>query len=452
MPQKPGIPGTKQSPHPQHSGCDTVRDNIPDGPNAQDGQDNKMARLLSRARPNIQRLKPYSSARLHASAEELQSSILLNANENPYPPPGQPADCPGGAGDTKGYNYYPEPQPRKLVEALALLYGVHSEQIIVGRGSDEGIDLLIRAFCGEQDAIAICSPTFGMYRSYAEIQGCRIIDIPLEIRERPQNSSDQASRTLQTSVLEAKLPLTALRRLLETAEAPGQTPKLLFIPSPLAPLGSLIPKPELLELLELCAANDILLVADEAYAEFARVLHASGEDSLPDQGYHSLMPLLSRYPNLVILRTLSKAYGLAGERIGSLVAAAPLVKMLRSAQSPYPVPGSVSRYVSCLIQDAAAMRSMAAHIKELCSEQQKLFAFLQTLPYVEKVFCSATNFIMIQVVSRQGPSLLQHCREQNFILRDFSRSLEGAIRISVGNAPQMERLCRALKSFPALQT
>ena len=388
-----------------------------------------MARLLARARPNIQQLRPYSSARLHSSTTELESSILLNANENPHAPPAQLPSCPGQTWDTAGYNYYPEPQPHSLVTALAALYGVSPAQVIVGRGSDEGIDLLLRAFCGEQDAIAICGPTFGMYRSYAEIQGCSVIDVPLKIEElRPRKFKAGQAQSL-AALLAARLPLAALQQTIAS-----EAPKLLFLPNPLAPLGTMIPNRELRQVLELCAQHDVLLVVDEAYAEFAQIL---------EPNYQSCIALLAQNPNLVILRTLSKAYSLAGERIGSLLAAPELVQLLRPAQSPYPVPSSISRYVSHLLQDPTALQGMAAHLTELCQQHPRLFTLLEALPYVQGIFSSAANFIMVQV---ERSNLLQHCRKRGLILRDFSRDLNGALRISLGKVEQIDQLSRALKS------
>ena len=392
-----------------------------------------VARLRAKARPNIQKLIPYSSARLQASADELQNSVLLNANENPWAPPGRLASCPEQTWDTTNYNYYPQPQPQDLLQALAALYNINAEQLLVGRGSDEGIDLLIRTFCTEQDSIAICSPSFGMYRNYAEIRGCQIVDIPLKFSElRPQTANKAALFT-------ARLPLAELQSVLE-GPAP---PKLLFIPSPLAPLGSPIPPSELHDLLKLCTANDVILVLDEAYAEFAEILEPQ---------YQSLLPQLDRHPHLIILRTLSKAYSLAGGRIGSLISAPDLRQLLRAVQSPYPMPGPSSHYVSRLFKDAEARNQMQAHIRTICREQKQLFAFLEDLPYVKKIFHSAANFIMLQFEPQQCPKILEHCRQNGLILRDFNCLLSGGLRISVGNSAQMQQLRRALSCLAESQT
>ncbi|MEM9424965.1 MAG: aminotransferase class I/II-fold pyridoxal phosphate-dependent enzyme, partial [Spirochaetota bacterium] len=361
-----------------------------------------------------------------AGSDELRNNILLNANENPYPPPQRLSSCPNREWDTDAYNYYPQPQPRPLLTALAALYNAAPEQLIVGRGSDEGIDLLIRAFCDPQDAVAVCTPTFGVYRSYAEIQGCRILELPLEIKVLRPRTPNRAA------LLAAKLPVAALQRAIA-----NEAPKLLFVPNQLAPLGTMIPAQELEQLLELCSQHDVLLVVDEAYAEFAQVL---------EPAYQSCIPLQEKYPHLAVLRTLSKAYSLAGERIGTLLAAPELVQLLRPIQAPYPVPASIGRYVSALLEDRAALQSMALRLEELCAQHHPLFSLLESLPYVESIYTSAANFIMVQAGSH-GEKLLRHCRRHGLILRDFTGNLQGALRISLGNAPQMEQLAHALRGF-----
>ncbi len=396
---------------------------------------NSLSRIMDRLQPHIRCLKPYVSARLNSDVGELNSSILLNANENPYPPPAKLTVCPDKVWDSEGYNYYPEPQPQELLKSLAQFYGVDSSGVLVGRGSDEAIDLLVRAFCAKRDSLVICSPTFGMYRSYAEIQGCGIIDLPLEIRPVELDGAEMKAERGAAQLCEARLPLETLRWQIE-----HEAPKLLFLPSPQAPTGSLIPQEELRDLLRCCATYDVLLVIDEAYAEFAR--------RLEPQHYRSLIPLLDEYPNLVILRTLSKSCGLAGERIGCLLAAAPLLQVLRSIQAPYPMPGSISRYVSAMLQDQKALARIDRQLSALCAEQRKLFSFLQNLPYIESIFCSAANFIMVQIAQNQASELWRHCRRHAIILRDFSgEMLPSALRISVGSKQQMEALRSVLQNF-----
>ena len=384
--------------------------------------------LLQRLRPAIRELAPYSSARLNAGTEELHHCLLLNANENPYPPPGKLASCPEKTWDTTGYNYYPEPQPQSLLHSLSKLYKIGPQELLVGRGSDEAIDLCIRAFCEPQDCIAIFSPTFGMYSTYAKIQGCHILDVPLEICNE--------AGTNNTKFVDARIPLTRFRAALETAPAP----KILFVPSPLAPLGCFVEPKYLLELLQLCEQYAILMIVDEAYAEFAQVLEVR---------YQSVIPLLKEHPNLAVLRTLSKAYSLAGERIGCLLATAPVIRMLRKIHAPYPIPASIGHYVSRLLQDPAALRSAQEKIAILCQEHEKLINLLQSLPYISRIFRSSTNFVTVELKAPLA-KLLAHCRNCGIILRALEK-LPGSntemLRISLGNSQQMAQLEQALHNF-----
>ena len=380
--------------------------------------------LLQRVRPEIRELAPYSSARLNAGIKELHHCLLLNANENPYPPPGQLASYPEKTWDTTGYNYYPEPQPQNLLHSLSQLYKVGPRELLVGRGSDEAIDLCIRAFCEPQDCIAIFSPTFGMYASYAQIQGCRILDIPLEIEKEDKNKK----------FTDARLPISRFRAVLETAPAP----KILFVPSPLAPLGCFVEPKYLFELLRLCEQYAILMIVDEAYAEFAQIL---------EMRYQSTIPLLKGHPNLAVLRTLSKAYSLAGERIGCLLATESIIRMVRKIQAPYPIPASIGDYVSRLLQDPAALRSAQQRIAALCQEHEKLLDLLQSLPYISRIFRSSTNFVTVEL-SASLDELLAHCRNCGIILRALEkRPGSNAEMLRISLPKQMEQLEEALHSF-----
>lgn len=371
--------------------------------------------VLERARPSIRRLKAYSSARFSTTPQQLAENILLNANENPYPPPSMPE-----LADTADFNRYPEPQPRQLLQALADTYQVAPDEVLAGRGSDEGIDLLIRAFCEASprpeepgDAVLICSPTFEMYRHYAEIQGCRVLDFPLEGKSY-------------------QLPVEAL-----CGAFAQETSKICFLPNPSAPLGHLFRSADLERLLESSNRSRCVLVIDEAYAEFA----------LGQTGYQSLIPLRKRYPNLVILRTLSKAYSLAGERLGTVIADPQLIQLLRPLQAPYPIPGSVSRYVSRLLTDPAFQPAFRRQIAEICAEREKLSEALGRLPFVQGQFPSVCNFLFVQVRPDLLPRLTAHCLQSKIMLRDFSRAIPGGLRISIGTPAENQQLLKTLSKF-----
>jgi len=227
--------------------------------------------VLDLARADIRAMQPYSSARMEASG----GRILLNANESAWLPFGD---------DGSGCNRYPDPQPAMLVDTLARLYGVKPEQLLVGRGSDEAIDLLVRAFCrAGQDAILIQPPTFGMYSVCARIQGAAVIEVPLA----------QDFRLDVDAVLAAMTPAV----------------KLVFVCTPNNPTGQAIAAAEV-ERLAQALVGRALLVIDEAYVEFADA--------------PSLAALVDRHEHVAILRTLSKAWALAG-------AVVPAMRAMRAA-------------------------------------------------------------------------------------------------------------------------
>ena len=242
-----------------------------------------MSGVLDLARRDLIGLQPYRHAAWEPTLER------LHANELPW----------RGLGDntSTGLNRYPEPQPRELAERLAALYGVPVERILMGRGSDEAIDLLVRGFCrAEHDRIMICPPTFGMYKVAAGIQGADTVEVPL-VRE-------QGFQLDEASILDRWVPGT----------------KILFVCSPNNPTGNLLDA-QAIERLCMRLAGKALVVVDEAYAEFS--------------GAASLCARLDRHSNLVVLRTLSKAYALAGARCGTLLGDPALVDLLKRMIAPY---------------------------------------------------------------------------------------------------------------------
>jgi histidinol-phosphate aminotransferase len=247
-----------------------------------------MNKHLSLARPDILTLKPYEHAVWDPAYER------LHANENPW----------RATGDSSlaGLNRYPECPPVELIARLAQVYGVNPTQLTVGRGSDEGIDLLCRAFCrAGVDSVIVCPPTFGFYKVAAKVQGANVIEVPL-LKER-NFALDRAA------VLAAWNPSV----------------KMVFLCSPGNPTGNLL---DANDMEALCADLDskAIVVIDEAYMEFAN--------------RKSFVGLLDRYSNLVVLRTLSKAYALAGARIGSIIADADIIDLLNRVLPPYATPTS----------------------------------------------------------------------------------------------------------------
>lgn len=351
--------------------------------------------VLDLARPEIRAMQPYSSARMEASG----GRILLNANESAWAPVGD-------AG--QGCNRYPDPQPAALIEALAELYGVHHDQLLVGRGSDEAIDLLVRAFCrAGQDAIAIQPPTFGMYAVCARIQNAGVIEVPLA-----------ANFTLDVdAVLAAITPAV----------------KLVFVCTPNNPTGQPIPHEDIERLAQALRSRAVLVV-DEAYLEFADADSVSG--------------LIDRYDNLAVLRTLSKAWALAGARIGSLLANSEVIALLRRIMPPYPLP------LPCV---AAALEGLSAqgrasafeHIRVVRAERARMAAALATLPGVREVLPSQANFLAVRFDDAGG--VYQRLLADGIVVRDVRRypNLGDALRITIGTPVENDLVMAVLKS-PAM--
>ncbi|MBN8923262.1 MAG: histidinol-phosphate transaminase [Rhodanobacter sp. 68-29] len=350
--------------------------------------------VLDLARPEIRALQPYSSARMEAGGGEL----MLNANESSWEPTGD-----GGI----GCNRYPEPQPTALVEVLARLYGVRREQLLAGRGSDEAIDLLVRAFCrAGQDAILIQPPTFGMYAVCARIQDAGVIEAPL----RPDFTLDV------DATLAALTPAV----------------KLVFVCTPNNPAGSVVPRADI-ERLAQALAGRALLVVDEAYVEFA------------DAG--SVVDLLDRYDNLAVLRTLSKAWALAGARVGCLLAHPDVVALLRRIMPPYPLP-LPSVNAALLAISGWGQANARAHVDIVRAERARMRAALARLPGVRAVLPSQANFLAVRF--DDAGTAFQRLRDAGIVVRDVRRypGLGDALRITVGTPAENERVLAAL-AYPA---
>jgi len=308
-------------------------------------------------------------------------ALHLDANENPYaPPPVVGAD---------GYNRYPSQQPVKLVNRLADLYGVKPDQLMVGRGADEGIECLLRAFCeAGQDSIITCPPTFGYYKTCADIQGADVIEVPLSAAY--------------------EWDIAAIKK----AGKPANV-KMVFLCSPNNPTGNSLARDVVLDI---CGAlPETLIVVDEAYIEFSK------EESLTDQ--------LGDVQNLVILRTLSKAYALAGVRGGAILAHPDVIDLLLKVLPPYPI----ARPVETAILNALAPSAMAVHAQRLAealSERERLAEGLAKSKFVTTVYPSDANFILLDVNGAE--ELFSRLRQYNVKIRDY-RSTTGRVRVSVGS-------------------
>lgn len=350
-----------------------------------------MSAVLKLARPEILALQPYQHAAWEPELER------LHANELPWRSPGDDS--------LAGLNRYPEPQPRELIARLAALYDVPRESLLAGRGSDEAIDLLVRAFCrAGQDAVLICPPTFGMYSVAARIQGAAVVEVPL--RAAAGFALDEAA------VLAACTPRV----------------RIVFLCSPNNPTGNLMDPAAVLRLAAALAERS-LVVLDEAYIEFAGVPSAAAE--------------IVRHPNLVALRTLSKAHALAGARCGTLIADAEIVALLRRIIPPYAIPELTNEAV-CAALTPPRLAVMRARVETIVRERERLARALAASPQVARVWPSAANFLLVEF--HDAADALARARAERLLLRDFRRlpGLGRSLRISVGTPEQNERLLRVL--------
>ncbi|RYZ83343.1 MAG: histidinol-phosphate transaminase, partial [Proteobacteria bacterium] len=340
-------------------------------------------------------LKPYSSARAEKQAAD--DAVYLDANESPW--------SGNTLADGSEDHRYPEPQPRELILELSKFYGVDADQILLSRGVDEGIDTVLRTFCDPgQDNIVIHPPTYGFYEVSAGIQGAHVKYAPLD-----------ADFQLNPS------------RVLDVVDS---NTKLLFLCNPNNPTGSLLKRNTIRGLLE--ALNKrCMVVLDEAYIEF------SESETFTDE--------LNHYPHLIIMRTFSKGWGLAGLRLGVVLAAPALVKVMRKVLAPYPINRPASDTLAKLLRSDAAVR-MRQRVQWLKSLRIELISELKKIPSIIKVFPSHTNFILIEV---KNPSrLTRDLNDLGIRIRDRSSEVAGCVRITVGkeedNRNLLDQLWKAL--------
>ncbi|HTV95287.1 MAG TPA: histidinol-phosphate transaminase [Steroidobacteraceae bacterium] len=348
---------------------------------------------LALARPEIVNLRPYS----HAAW--LPALTRLHANEAPWRPPGDATAA--------GLNRYPEPQPRALIERLASLYGVPAHCILVGRGSDEAIDVLSRMYLrAGSDAIVQCPPTFGMYKVCADIQGASVVDIPLE-RARGWSLDP--------------------RKLLD-AWRPAM--KLVYLCSPNNPTGNAFDEAALEAV---CAALDgkAIVVIDEAYIEWS--------------GRPSLARWLDRFSTLAILRTLSKAHALAGARIGALLAQPALIELARRVIPPYSL-AQPTIEAALRALEPAAIAAARERIEGLVAERGYLRERLQRSPLVARIWPSEANFLLIE--SPDADRFMRASMAGGTIVRDLraNPALANALRITVGTRAENDALLASLEA------
>ena len=350
-----------------------------------------MSWLSDLARTEIRELKAYQ----HASWEP--GLVRMHANELPWRAPLDESEA--------GLNCYPEPHPQALAARLAALYGVGADWVLPGRGSDEAIDLLTRSYCrAGVDAVLITPPTFGMYSVAARIQGATVIAVPL--------------RREQQFALDSGAILAAMRPQV----------KLVYLCSPNNPTGNLLDRGAILELASALVGR-ALLVIDEAYVEFS--------------GTPSLATALATHPALVVLRTLSKAYGLAGARCGVVLAQPEIITLLQKVIQPYAVTQlSIEAVFRTLQPEPVAVATQ--RVASIVAERNTLARALSALRGTVRVWPSAANFLLVDFAD--AATALARSRAAGLLLRDLRAyaSLPQALRISVGNPEQNLRLLASL--------
>jgi len=358
-----------------------------------------MSSLASRlARPEILALPDFDIA-ANANALFGSDAIKLDANENPYPPL---HDGPLAA----GLNRYPEPQPARLRQAMAALYGVAPENLIVTRGGDDAIDILVRAFCRPgEDSVAICLPTFSAYAHFAHLQGARVIEARLD-----ENFDFRLERLLDAVKDERSL-------------------KLVFLCSPNNPTGNPIDSADVLRAVD--ALPDSIVVLDEAYLEFSET--------------PSLAEEAARRPNLVILKTLSKAFGLAGARVGALVGDSELLAIAARALPPYPLPSlSVEAAMATLAPSRRAVH--AERIARIKAERERLAGLLAASPLVRQVRSGGGNFLFLEVEDPDG--LAKKLGGLGIRIRFRPNAAPGGVRLTIGTEAENEAALAAFEVAP----
>jgi len=344
-----------------------------------------MSDIKDLIRKNIRDLIPYSSARDEYSGD---GAVLMDANESPYNEP---------------FNRYPDPVQMDLKTKISGMISTPVERIFLGNGSDEAIDLLIRIFCEPaEDRIIIIDPSYGMYKVCADINNIAVDFVSLN----------------EDFSLEAERLLAAVRE--ET--------KMVFLCSPNNPSANLLGKAEITRILSEFKG---MVVLDEAYVDFC-----GSDGMLPVQGEHQ---------NLIILRTLSKAWGLAGIRLGMALADPEVIQYMNRVKYPYNV-NYLTQTKALEMLGSAGNREQ--WIKEILAERTKLKGRLEDLGYVLKIFPSDANFLLVRVEDADG--LYAFLYKQGVIVRNRSRltHCEGCIRITVGTPDENNRLIELMKSYP----
>lgn len=339
-------------------------------------------------RPHLRKFKAYSSARTEYTGA---NAIFLDANENAL-----------GAASGDDVNRYPDPVQSELKKEISKIKSIPVENIFVGNGSDEAIDLLFRAFCESgQDNVIVCPPTYGMYETSANLNNVELVEVLL-------------TRDYQ---LQVEKVLAAV----------NEHTKMIFICNPNNPTGNLLHEKDIIAIVENFAG---LVIIDEAYIDFA-----------PSDSW---ILKLNQYPNVVVMQTLSKAWGMAGIRVGMAFASVEIIKILTAIKPPY--------NVSKLAQEAALKALKNIDYKNemtqtIIGQTKKLIHAFEELSYVKKVHPTHSNFILIEVENPDG--LYQYLTDKKVIVRNRNTTplCEGCVRISVGTPAENDELLKWMSTY-----
>ncbi|MDH6535672.1 histidinol-phosphate transaminase [Parabacteroides sp. 52] len=343
-----------------------------------------MKNIKDIVRPNVWKMKPYSSARNEFHGE---ASVFLDANENPWNAP---------------YNRYPDPLQKRLKERISELKDISPDCIFVGNGSDEPIDLILRVFCEPGvDNIASITPSYGMYEVSADLNNIACIKVPLD--EGFQLNAD----TLLHAV--------------------NEKTKVLFLCSPNNPSGNLLDKTEIDKVLESFPG---IVVVDEAYIDFA-------------SSTNSFLAELYIHPNLVVLQTLSKAWGAAGIRLGMAFASKEIIDILNKVKYPYNVNQLTQEYALQILNNVDTMQEQ---LKCILAERDRLERILSQPPFSYKVYPSDANFILVEV--GEANAIYKDLVEKGVVVRNRNNITlcSGCLRITIGKPEENDILLQTLKN------
>jgi histidinol-phosphate aminotransferase len=343
-----------------------------------------MKALTQLVRENVLKMKPYSSARNEYQGD---ASIFLDANENPF--------------DT-GYNRYPDPYQWKVKERISELKGIQKERILLGNGSDEPIDLLIRAFCDPgKDAITSITPSYGMYEVSAEVNNVEFRKVPL--------------------IVDYDLDADELLRVA------GTDSKLIFLCSPNNPTGNNLSSLQIRKVLD---TFEGVVVVDEAYIDFSAA--------------PSYTKKLDEYPNLVVLQTFSKAWGAAAVRLGMAFASEEIIALLNKIKYPYNINQLTQEYALRLLANEDKMKEQLVCILKGRTQLERQ---LRDIPCVKKIYPSDANFLLVRVSDANG--IYHHLVDKGIIVRNRTNVTlcEGCLRITVGTVEENRILLNELKTI-----